>query len=671
MRSFSLVAAAAAALALLSAQDASAQDCSAITDQCRCDQPKCHVIVMDVSRSIDRADLFEIYLKSMKKLTCGMKLSDNLNGEDGYDSLGLVTFGYNTKVSIPMHRYTAENWVNKVSRFQTDSFSTRMWGRTCCTPLADAMKLARREVVAAHTAGRIDVTNCKVSMTLVTDGFPVQNKLRKRGKQLNRKWTQEKAYPSDYKLELVPKMANEFKVNGLFTADVSVLVVPNKKDLQRSVARDYFRGSVSAESSFLRKKFTGQKTIYTGEEKTTQPLGFPIVTSPTEDYISDLNVVDDADAVANAHLAVLCDQLEPIGESCEGSMAPTKTPTPAPSPSPSKAPTPSPTPSPTRSPTPSPTNPITDAPTLPPTREVLTCRGDKDLIIVVDASNSISTLVGGKQRRFRDFVLQLAQDVQRIQAENMPKQRTGLITFSKAVVERIPLQAYTYGQWIDQIDLLREQAESLVSCCTPTAEAFRAARKMLEARTEHTDNPAIVFMITDGNPMINKSPYERSAGGEVQHRRLGVNGGVNGNPDGRAVSFGEYVSSIVFKEATALRALPDTEAYLVGVRDKNGLNTPVDYFLGRHNTNTSCFRSYQNTPLQCDTCDTRTGPNPVGSCSANSNNCWVTGAVDHDCTEFYGPLVDDARSVETDDLDQLIIELQTLICGTRFILPEP
>ena len=41
---------------------------------------------------------------------------------------------------------------------------------------------------------------------------------------------------------------------------------------------------------------------------------------------------------------------------------------------------------------------------------------------------------------------------------------------------RVPLREYTQDEWFEAVETLRADSTACCECCTPTAEAFRAAR---------------------------------------------------------------------------------------------------------------------------------------------------------------------------------------------------
>src|SRR4051812_17399215 len=82
--------------------------------------------------------------------------------------------------------------------------------------------------------------------------------------------------------------------------------------------------------------------------------------------------------------------------------------------------------------------------------------------------------------------------------------RGAMITFGSEVKVQIPLQEYSQQEWYENIEKVRTDSTICCKCCTPTAEAFKAARLLLQ------DNPSpdvsgvevirIAFVITDGDP---------------------------------------------------------------------------------------------------------------------------------------------------------------------------
>jgi hypothetical protein len=124
-------------------------------------------------------------------------------------------------------------------------------------------------------------------------------------------------------------------------------------------------------------------------------------------------------------------------------------------------------------------------------------RGNRDIIFLVDASDSMSPA---------NFYGQMLDYVQTAFCafDNADNNRAAMITFAREIVTRIPLAQYTAEQWFSAIDDVRADGSVCCSCCTPTAEAFRAARSMLLANPPvREDTLRVVLMISDGNPWQN------------------------------------------------------------------------------------------------------------------------------------------------------------------------
>ena len=56
------------------------------------------------------------------------------------------------------------------------------------------------------------------------------------------------------------------------------------------------------------------------------------------------------------------------------------------------------------------------------------------------------------------------------------RNRGAVITFGGEVTTQIPLREYTQDEWFSAIEGIRTNPTVCCRCCTPTAEAFRAAR---------------------------------------------------------------------------------------------------------------------------------------------------------------------------------------------------
>ena len=84
------------------------------------------------------------------------------------------------------------------------------------------------------------------------------------------------------------------------------------------------------------------------------------------------------------------------------------------------------------------------------------------------------------------------------------RNRGAMITFAGEVKTRIPLQQYSAVEWFAAVDAVRADPSVCCSCCTPTAEAFRAARLLLEANPPLSDDTTrFTLIISDGDPWQN------------------------------------------------------------------------------------------------------------------------------------------------------------------------
>lgn len=124
-------------------------------------------------------------------------------------------------------------------------------------------------------------------------------------------------------------------------------------------------------------------------------------------------------------------------------------------------------------------------------------RGNRDIVFLVDASDSMSP---------SNFYGQMLDFVQTAFCafDSADTNRAAMITFARQIVTRIPLAKYSAAQWFNKVDLVRDDSTVCCSCCTPTAEAFRAARIMLTENPPTSDDTLrVVLMISDGNPWQN------------------------------------------------------------------------------------------------------------------------------------------------------------------------
>jgi Mg-chelatase subunit ChlD len=119
-------------------------------------------------------------------------------------------------------------------------------------------------------------------------------------------------------------------------------------------------------------------------------------------------------------------------------------------------------------------------------------QGTRDIVFLVDASDSMSP---------DNFYGQMLDFVQTSYCafDSSEQNRVAMITFAKTIQTVIPLDRYTAQQWFEKVDEVRADGTACCSCCTPTAEAFREARIMLQNNPPLFDDTIrIVLMISDG-----------------------------------------------------------------------------------------------------------------------------------------------------------------------------
>jgi len=209
--------------------------------------------------------------------------------------------------------------------------------------------------------------------------------------------------------------------------------------------------------------------------------------------------------------------------------------------------------------------------------------------------------------------------------------RGAVITFSNVVTTQVQLKQYTQEEWFEQIETIRQDDSICCHCCTPTAEAFNAARVLLN------DNPPptvggvqvlrIVFTITDGDPWQNKQVSKNS-----------------GLPPLSPTDYylwpqygaGQYRFVIVPDEALKLKNLDangQVRIMLVGVPNKHGQPPDTTYFSGKPNPQwgkgtTQCIVRGQRPP----NCAVMSSPPfPIVSLPIDSNlfnpGTWDVGSL--------------------------------------------
>jgi hypothetical protein len=179
--------------------------------------------------------------------------------------------------------------------------------------------------------------------------------------------------------------------------------------------------------------------------------------------------------------------------------------------------------------------------------------------MLVDASESLDP--GKFYSQFLDFV-QTAWCGFDVADDN----RGAMITFGKEIVTRIPLQRYSREEWFEQVELVRADPETCCKCCTPTAEAFRAARLLLTANPPATeDTTRLVMLISDGDPWQNPKGTSTWA-----FPRIGP---------------AAYTFKIVPTQARLLRDLNGQKdavrLLFLGVPNRLGQPPEIDYFSGK------------------------------------------------------------------------------------------
>mmetsp|Transcript_11131 Transcript_11131/g.20671 ORF Transcript_11131/g.20671 Transcript_11131/m.20671 type:complete len:639 (-) Transcript_11131:2504-4420(-) len=610
--------------------------CTNIPKKCKCSDntPRALLLLLDVSRSIDPTELWEKYLPGTRGLTCGLNWSEDHNNEDGTDAVGVIAFGYQTKVIVPLKRYTKENFEALINQFNEDSSKVRHWFK-CCTPVGTALEVAGEEFTAARNDGRTGF-GMTYHVHLVSDGFPVMNRLRFKHNQRDRSKTQEKSFKSLYLMRIVPRMAENLKQN--WDAQISISLLENRvgEPMQESV--DYFKGQGPARLFSRKRKYTRfyNKKVFRGRGRwhTKGPYA-QIVSSPADDYIHVLSALGDSDDFANHIIQTVC-----TGELVDQNTQCTPSP---------------PTPEPTSKPT-------TPTPTITTVTE---CRGAKDLIFIVDSSNSISwkDRTGGRAIDYVDNVLPLVEELMRINGNDDPAQRTAVITFSEEIKLRIPLAHYSHAEFRSLVEDIKDDYANIISCCTPTAEAMELATEIILSRTgPYSDNDVIVFIITDGLPMMNKPPYKNGEG-HTQYRRASTTTHSQHNAGtGDIMTFAEYYSRQVFVSGQALKAV--AEVFLLGAPTKFGNPTAVDYFIGA-DYNSVCRTVFSGS---------QGGDNiPKPSCSSviveGGTDNWHLGWRTYESNVDLGPLVSapvDQHSLVADgswNLAKLISDIRSLLCN--------
>lgn len=141
--------------------------------------------------------------------------------------------------------------------------------------------------------------------------------------------------------------------------------------------------------------------------------------------------------------------------------------------------------------------------------------------------------------------------------------RAALVTFSNAVVTRIPFEPYTPDQWGDQIAILRNDQSLCCRCCTPLAEAFQRAAKIFSNAPDVAYVPIrTILVITDGEP------YQNTAGNGFLFP---------------TVSYANYMLNKVPDQAAWARnqnpSIP-ARLMLLGIPNKDGVPPLIDYFVG-------------------------------------------------------------------------------------------
>ncbi len=166
-------------------------------------------------------------------------------------------------------------------------------------------------------------------------------------------------------------------------------------------------------------------------------------------------------------------------------------------------------------------------------------------------------------------------------------------------------------------------------CCTPTAEAFDAARVILEARSVIQD--CVVLVVTDGSPVINKATddgYDET--GQQNYVRL-TETCPGSYTDCKIMSNGEYKAKQVFESAKLLKDIGDaqgksTEIFVVGVPNRFGESPAVAFFKGEESDGSYC--RIGNDETVCTSC-TR------NACNNGNKNaetaCFMIGSTTGSC----------------------------------------
>jgi len=187
--------------------------------------PREIMFIVDASNTIDPVRFYGEMLDFLQEIYCALHVEAGNRGS-------LITFGGAVQVRIPLAPYTPQEWFDRVEQVRED----RSVCCSCCTPLAEALRLARNVFTANPAQGEFFPARLAV---VITDGAVWQNT----GRRVPGFWTWPGVSHAKYKYQIVPTEAALLKnLDPNRPVRLMVLGVPGGNGTVFS-RMDYFLGT--------------------------------------------------------------------------------------------------------------------------------------------------------------------------------------------------------------------------------------------------------------------------------------------------------------------------------------------------------------------------------------------------------------------------------------------
>jgi len=414
------------------------------------------LFIVDASESVGQAQ-FDTKMSEylLKTVACGFK-----NASANTIEAGLITFNSRIEDKIPLEFTNANNWASDIENKVRGRSNTVL---RCCTSHAEAAIRAKELFLLKHQED-IDnqVSTPQEIAYFLTDGIPYAN-MAVDGRFAIKSDRVARAFYSDRNLDYrdwtlgKPQFRSQQKAN--YAATKVTLHIQNLINLGIRVFFVGVPNQGGREIPF--EMFKGQTTevCYNtpGQSSSCATLDPPgaLVSEPVDDHAFGVDY-NDVNAAAQLSLEKLCRVW----------MPPTRTPTVAPS-----------------------SPPVTLAP------QPAACqRGETDLLILVDTSESMDQL------RFENEMMTVIKQAARVVGESGG--RVAVATFGSAENTNVRIPFHTVTDWVAFDTMVDTRIKTApLACCTNLAEAYSMAELYFHRRSPSRSKSVLV--VGDGTPFQN------------------------------------------------------------------------------------------------------------------------------------------------------------------------